>query len=392
MLNIALFGPPGAGKGTQSEFLISEFNLAYVSTGEMLRKEMAAGTRLGHAARDIIASGGLVSDEIIVQIIEKTISENPKANGFLFDGFPRTTLQAYILEGLMTKLNSSLDCLINLELPDEKCVERLMLRARTSGRSDDKESVIRNRLQEYHQKTLPVLDFYAGRGKRQDVDGTRSIEEVRADVSKIVRAQYGKRPVSIVLFGYPGSGRGSQGRALAEAFGLELLATGKMLEEEMSAGSELGRRVKALYENGQLVPDEIVIPLIERRLENSDGGRGFIFKGFPRTLVQSYILDGLLTKHSGGISRVLDIEVPMLQLVERLHLRSRTADCKPYDSSTDKIVRRLRDHEEKTVPVIEKYKQLHGVRSIDGRGPFDEVFNLCAREVRSLFEVGGGRE
>jgi adenylate kinase len=270
-------------------------------------------------------------------------------------------------------------------------VERLLARARTSGRSDDKETVIRNRLQEYHQKTLPVLDFYAARGKRVDVDGTRCIDEVRVDVSRIVRAQYGKRPVSIVLFGYPGSGRGSQGKALAEAFGLELMATGRMLEEEMNAGSDVGRQVRALFENGQLVPDEIVIPLLERRLERDSGARGYIFKGFPRTLVQSYILDGLLTKHSGGISRVLDIEVPMLQLVERLHLRSRTTDNKPYDSSTDKIVRRLRDHEEKTLPVIEKYKQYHGVRSIDGRGSFEEVYALCAREVQSLFEVGGGR-
>ena len=98
MLNIALFGPPGAGKGTQSEFLIKQYNLFYISTGDLLRKEMAAKTKLGLEARDIIAAGGLVSDEIIVQIIEKTITDNAGSGGFLFDGFPRTYIQAYILE------------------------------------------------------------------------------------------------------------------------------------------------------------------------------------------------------------------------------------------------------------------------------------------------------
>src|SRR5210317_1069863 len=110
MLNIALFGPPGAGKGTQSESLIKKYNLHYISTGDLLRKELAEGTPLGEQAREIIASGGLVSDEIIVQIIEKTIAENSQSDGFLFDGFPRTTIQAYILEGLMIKLNTSLTC------------------------------------------------------------------------------------------------------------------------------------------------------------------------------------------------------------------------------------------------------------------------------------------
>ena len=120
MLNIALFGPPGAGKGTQSEYLIKKYNLFYISTGDILRKELKEQTKLGLEAQEIIASGGLVPDEIIVQIIEKTITENPDAGGFLFDGFPRTYIQAYILDGLMLKLNTSLHCLISMEVPEEE--------------------------------------------------------------------------------------------------------------------------------------------------------------------------------------------------------------------------------------------------------------------------------
>ena len=375
MLNIALFGPPGAGKGTQSERLIKEFNLFYISTGDLLRKELAEGTPLGEQAREIIAAGDLVPDEIIVQIIEKTIAENTQANGFLFDGFPRTTIQAYILEGLMIKLNTTLTCLIDLQVPEEVSVDRLLMRGKSSGRLDDNEAVIRNRLKEYTDKTLPVLQFYKDKGVHYHVDATRSIDEVHQDVLEIIRQEQNKRLFNVVIFGHPGSGRGSQGKALADKFGLEYVATGPMLEKEIKAGTELGARIEALYASGELVPDEIVVPLIEKRLENSADVRGFIFKGFPRTLVQSYILEGLLRKHDSSISKVVEIEVPTLELIRRLDERSKTDRCMPYDSSTAKIVKRLEEHEKKTVPVIEKYNQLHEVSKVDGMAPFDVVFD-----------------
>ena len=301
MLNIALFGPPGAGKGTQSEFLVKEFNLFYISTGDLLRKEIAAETRLGLEARSIIASGGLVSDEIIVQVIEKTITEHPEANGFLFDGFPRTYIQCYILEGLMMKLNTSLNCLVSLEVDEETSVRRLLERGRTSGRTDDNETVIRNRLREYSEKTLPVLDFYREKGNYQRANGNQAIEKVTTDIRVVVRNELAKYLVNVVVFGYPGSGRGSQGAALARKYGLEYVATGPMLDEEIKARTPLGQRIIGLYESGQLVPDEIVVQLIEKKLERSSGVKGFIFKGFPRTLVQSYILDGLLRKRGSSI-------------------------------------------------------------------------------------------
>ncbi len=383
MLNIALFGPPGAGKGTQSEFLITRYNLFYISTGDLLRKEIAQRSRLGMEAQNIIATGGLVSDEIIVQIIEKTITENPESNGFLFDGFPRTAIQAYILEGLMLKLHTSLTCLISLVVQEEVAVDRLLKRGVTSGRSDDNETVIRNRLREYHEKTLPVLSFYRERGITHEVDGSATIEEVTRSIEAIVRQELSKHRLNIVLFGYPGSGRGSQGKALAKRFGLEYVATGEMLEREIQSGSTLGRRIKDLYENGQLVPDEIVVQLIEKKLADSKDVKGFIFKGFPRTLVQSYILDGLLKKHGSSTTKIIEIEVPTLELIDRLDARSKTDRCMPYDTSTARIVKRLQEHETKTVPVIEKYNQLHGVTKIDGQGSFEEVFERLSFEVEN---------
>jgi len=189
-----------------------------------------------------------------------------------------------------------------------------------------------------------------------------------------------------VLFGYPGSGRGSQGKALAKEYGLEYVATGAMLEQEIASNSETGHKITDLYENGQLVPDEIVVQLIEKKLANSKGVKGFIFKGFPRTLVQSYILDGLLKKYGSSISKIIEIEVPTLELISRLDERSKTANCMPYDNSTAKIVKRLQEHETKTVPVIEKYNQLHGVIKIDGLGPFDEVFTRISAAIENGFK------
>ncbi|MDD3741272.1 MAG: adenylate kinase [Bacteroidales bacterium] len=386
MLNIALFGPPGAGKGTQSEFLTKEYNLFYISTGDMLRKEIKEQSKLGKEAQNIIASGGLVSDEIIVQIIEKTITDNPNVNGFLFDGFPRTYIQAYILEGLMIKLNTSLNCLISLEVPEEESVRRLLKRGESSGRSDDNEMVIRNRLKEYNQKTLPVLNFYKDKGVYFDIDGTETIDKVKSKINQIIKSELSKRLLNIVLFGYPGSGRGSQGKAISKKYGLEYVATGPMLGEEIAKQSKIGKQVQELYNNGQLIPDEIVVKLIEQKLENSKGVKGYIFKGFPRTLVQSYILDGLLKKHGSSLSKIIEIEVPMLELIRRLDERSKTKDCMPYDSSTAKIVQRLQDHENKTVPVIEKYNDLHGVVKISGLGSFEEVFERISFEIENGFK------
>lgn len=386
MLNIALFGPPGAGKGTQSEFLIHKYNLFYISTGDLLRKELTAETKLGMQAKDIIAQGGLVPDEIIVQIIEKTIKTNSDANGFLFDGFPRTYIQAYILEGLMIKLNSNLDALISIEVSEEESVKRLLKRAKISGRSDDNETVIKNRLKEYHDKTLPVLNFYKEKGNYISVNGMQLIPKVTEYIDKIINDRLSKKLLNIVMFGHPGSGRGSLGKALAEKYHLEFVATGAMLEEEIEKGSEIGKKVQKLYESGQLVPDEIVIPLIEEKIKNSKDVRGFIFKGFPRTLVQSYILDGLLKKYDSYIAKIFDIKVNTLELIRRLDQRSKTDAAMPYDSSTEKIVKRLQEHEDKTIPVIEKYKETHDVTLINGMPIFKEVLENISKEIEASFK------
>lgn len=386
MINIALFGPPGAGKGTQSAFLIEKYDLFYISTGDLLRKELADETKLGLEAKSIIAAGNLVPDEIIVQILEKTIKENSQAGGFLFDGFPRTIIQAYILEGLMIKLNTSLNCLISIEVPEDESVSRLINRGLTSGRSDDNESVIRNRLREYENKTLPVLNYYKEKGNYIPIDGHKEIGEVTVQIEDIINKELSKKLMNVVIFGYPGCGRGTQGIELSKKYGLEYISTGRMLEEEIAAESELGTKIKEIYESGELVPDEIVVPLLIKKIENSKTVKGFIFKGFPRTLVQSYILDGILKKYDSSIRKIIDIQVGTLDLISRLDKRSKTSQCKPYDTSTEKIVLRLKEHKEKTIPVLDKYKEIHDVVIVNGEAPFDIVFERLSVEIEKGFK------
>ena len=374
MLNIALFGAPGAGKGTQSELLMKKHNLVYIATGDILRQEIAEGSELGLAAKSIIEQGGLVSDEIIVQIIEKKITTNPDAAGFLFDGFPRTFVQAYILEGLLLKMHTSLTCLLSLEVSPEESFKRLLHRAKTSGRSDDTEEVIKNRLKEYEEKTAPVARFYKDQGLYFPIVGEGSIEDINAKLEEVIEQELRKVLFNVVLLGYPGAGRGTQSRNLARKYNLVYLSTGEMLKEEIKKKSPAGRRVQTVFEKGDLVPDEIVIKLIEKHIKKNPEANGFIFKGFPRTLVQAYILDGLLRRINSSVSFTLDIQCPTLELIKRLDERGKTSRSMSYDRETSTIVHRLEQHEKICLPVVDFYRKQRKVTVINGEGTPEEVW------------------
>ena len=375
MLNIALFGTPGAGKGTQSELLMKKHNLVYIATGDILRQEIADGSELGLAAKSIIEAGGLVSDEIIVQIIEKKIITNPDAAGFLFDGFPRTMVQAYILEGLLLKMHTSLTCLLSLEVSPEESLKRLLNRAKTSGRSDDTEAVIKNRLKEYQEKTAPVADFYKENELYFAIEGEGSIEDINLKLEEVIEKELRKVLFNVVLLGYPGAGRGTQARNLAKEYNLVYLSTGEMLKEEIGRKSVVGKRVQDIFNMGDLVPDEVVIKLIEKHIRRNPEANGFIFKGFPRTLVQAYILDGLLRKINSSVSFCLDIQCPTLELIKRLDARGKTDRRMSYDMETTTIVHRLEQHEKVCLPVVDYYEKQGKMINVDGEGEPEEVWN-----------------
>ncbi|HEY9117850.1 MAG TPA: adenylate kinase, partial [Roseivirga sp.] len=166
MINIVLFGPPGAGKGTQSEKIINTYGLKHISTGDLFRKHLGEGTELGKKAQSFMDNGKLVPDEVVIGMVEDFLNENTGAKGFIFDGFPRTVAQAEALDNLLNSHNTEISCMIMLDVPQDELKRRLLDRGKTSGRVDDQnEEKINVRIQEYLDKTLPVATFYEGQNK-----------------------------------------------------------------------------------------------------------------------------------------------------------------------------------------------------------------------------------
>jgi len=378
MLNIALFGPPGAGKGTQSKLLLEKYRLSYIATGDILRQEIADGTELGKKAKSVIEKGGLASDEIIVQIIEHKIRTNTDSAGFLFDGFPRTVVQAYILEGLLRKMGTQLSCMLSLEVPRDELLKRLIHRGEIADRPDDSPEVIERRLLEYENKTKPVAGFYQDQGKFYPIKGVGSIDQIFKRLVKSIDSSLQKQWLNIVLTGRPGSGKGTQSRLLAEKYNLIHLATGDILRKEMEDNSEIGKTIKTYIDKGDLVPDEIVIRLIERKIDEHSEANGFLFDGFPVNLVQAYILDGLLSKKASTVDAAIHLDVPTLSCIRRLQHRWETSEARSYDENTDVIIHRLEKFEKKAKMVNQYYKSQGKLMKVNGETPQDEVFsNLC---------------
>jgi adenylate kinase len=188
MLNLIIFGPPGAGKGTQSENLVKKFSLTHVSTGDLLRKEMADETPLGKEVRDIISGGGLVSDEIVGEMISEFVRSNKNVAGILFDGYPRTLRQCEMLDKIFTDEALRLTGIIGLEVEQEELMRRLLHRASIQNRADDTEDIILARFKEYEEKTAPVMEFYKKKNLFFPVKVDGTLEENLASVETFVKS------------------------------------------------------------------------------------------------------------------------------------------------------------------------------------------------------------
>ena len=187
MLNLVLFGPPGAGKGTQSQKLIEKHGLIHLSTGDLLRSEIAQGTALGLEAKKLMDAGMLVPDDVVIGMISHKLDANKNAEGFIFDGFPRTVAQAVALDNLLASKESPISGMIALEVNDEELEHRLLLRGKESGRPDDANpEVIRKRIKEYNDKTAPVAGFYKAQNKFKSINGIGSVNEIFAAISNVI--------------------------------------------------------------------------------------------------------------------------------------------------------------------------------------------------------------
>lgn len=187
MINLVLFGKPGAGKGTQAEFLKDKYNLKHISTGDVFRYNIKNGTELGTLAKSYMDQGGLVPDEVTIKMLQDEVEKNPAASGFIFDGFPRTTEQAKALDTFLDTKSMKIDATIALNADDEVLIQRLLERGKVSGRTDDQdESKIRNRFEEYNEKTAPLQEYYENQGKYHSVNGIGAIEDITHRLGKVI--------------------------------------------------------------------------------------------------------------------------------------------------------------------------------------------------------------
>ena len=186
MLNLVLFGPPGAGKGTQAAKIVEKYNLIHLSTGDILRGEIANKTELGLEAKKLMDKGELVPDEVVIGMIKNKVSSNTDAQGFIFDGFPRTTPQAEALSELMESLNNPISAMITLEVDKDELVQRLLKRGEETGRSDDNLETITNRIGVYEKQTAPAIAFYEKEGKYNPINGVGSVDEIFGRICEVL--------------------------------------------------------------------------------------------------------------------------------------------------------------------------------------------------------------
>lgn len=194
MFNLILFGPPGSGKGTQSEKLIAKYNFKHLSTGDLLRSEIVKKTPLGLEAKKFMDHGQLVPDEVVIGMISSALDDNPDIVGFLFDGFPRTSKQAEALDNLLKLKKLSINVMLALDVTEQELVKRLVKRGETSGRPDDNnEHVIRTRIQEYHKKTSPVADHYKKENKVILIKGEGTVDDIFSNLTKEIDSRMKKK-------------------------------------------------------------------------------------------------------------------------------------------------------------------------------------------------------
>lgn len=186
MLNIVIFGAPGSGKGTQSERIVERYGIHHISTGDVLRAEIKRGTELGQTAKGYIDQGQLLPDELIINILASVLDSFEESKGVIFDGFPRTIPQAEALRQMLADRGQEVSVMIDLDVPEDELMTRLIKRGQESGRADDNEETIRKRLTVYHSQTAPLIDWYKQDGKYQHIKGLGAMDDIFADIVKVI--------------------------------------------------------------------------------------------------------------------------------------------------------------------------------------------------------------
>ena len=465
-MTIALIGPSGAGKGTQAARLVATHDLLHIATGDLFRDALEKRTALGFLTRQYMNSGELVPDEVVGSLIEEWMVKVMPGKEILFDGFPRTRHQATLLDELSRRQDRRLRAAIYLKVSDEEIIRRLpgriicrtcqtpyhidyrppavegrcdLCRGELQTRDDDKSEIVRARIRTSHRTLEPLLDHYAENQKLVIVDGEGSVERVfesiqramdeiergvatfatteelheiqplKGTVTALTSTEVKHQALDIVLLGGPGSGKGTQAKALTDDMDLEHIATGDLFRENIQGETELGKMAKTYIDRGELVPDDVTEGMVSERLARMDVGKGFILDGFPRTTPQAEALTEIMNSIHRRLAVVLHIRVEDELIVERLSGRLTCRNCQsPFhqrynppgkpgicdkcggelyvrDDDNEETVRaRLRTYHAQTEPLIAYYRDAGLLVDIDGTQSLEEVTSQMKAALDNL--------
>ncbi|XXQ39455.1 Nucleoside diphosphate kinase-like domain-containing protein [Plasmodiophora brassicae] len=382
---VFIVGPPGSGKGTQCEMMRSQLGYYHISSGDLLRAEVAKKTALGASIQARIIEGKLVDDDVILTLIENTMLKSG-ASTFIIDGFPSRIDQAIKFEERIAKC----DFVLYLQASDEVILSR-----RRDDRVDDTAETLRKRLTTFHQEVLPTIQHYERFGKVKTVDASRPTDAVFADVRRAVAPNVPgsiekrstldrlrqKSPTGTVyvvfVLGGPGSGKGTQCDMIKAQLGYFHISSGDLLRAEIAAKTPLGLSIQSLIVEGKLVDDDLILTLIETAMLKS-GACNFLIDGFPRRLDQAFLFEKRIAK----CDLVLYFDAPDEVLVQRLLDRGKSSGRS--DDNTSTIQKRLATFHQESVPAVQHYQQFGKVAKIDAVRSKDAVFTDVKRVLGNL--------
>lgn len=369
---VFVVGGPGSGKGTQCERIVNKYGFTHLSTGDLLRAEVASGSARGKELTAIMEKGELVPLDTVLQLLKEAMEAKvATSKGFLIDGYPREMEQGTRFENEVTPCQFAL----YFHVSDETMTKRLLGRAETSGRVDDNEETIKKRLKTFHDITTPVVDYYEQQGKLKKVEAEEGPDEVFAKVEEIfdplMKEETSGLASSKVIFvvGGPGSGKGTQCAKIVDKYGFCHLSSGDLLRAEVASGSARGKKLNEIMEKGELVTMETVLELLKEAMSAKlSETKCFLIDGYPREMEQGTRFE----KEIVDCTAVLYFDVSDDVMTNRLIERGKTSGR--VDDNEETIKKRLQTFHNQTEPVISHYGKLHKLAKVTGEGTEDEVF------------------
>jgi len=386
---VFVVGGPGSGKGTQCDKIVEKYGYTHLSSGDLLREEVASQSRLGKELNKIMKAGKLVPLEIVLDLIKEAMLKwISTTKGFLLDGYPREISQALLFEEEVCPCQM----VLYLEVPDDTMTQRLLYRGKTSGRVDDNEETVKKRLATFHKVTGSVLEHFEKQGKLRRVVAEASPPVVFKMVAKVFQEDLLKSARIIFVCGGPGSGKGTQCDRIVERYGFTHLSSGDLLRDEVASKSPRGNELNSMMQAGKLVPMETVLTLLkEAMIAKADVSNGFLIDGYPREVDQGIQFEKTIC----AAKMVLYFDLSDAEMTRRLLNRGKTSGR--VDDNEETIAKRLETFHAATEPVTIYYDRKGKLASVNAERSPDQIFKdvadrldrLILENCKVFFIVGG---